>query len=151
MKNTAKKPPPPQASLSKKAAELKTGTATTAVPQAVVEANEKYLLEEGLAARSDHHEHDRQHVHAAQAPPAKQVTAARKATNLTPQLLGRHEIVALTGLTYPTLWSMMRAGTFPRSRVVGGKSKWFSNEVESWAARLPVRRLKGDKPSGEAA
>jgi predicted DNA-binding transcriptional regulator AlpA len=38
----------------------------------------------------------------------------------------------------------MRAGTFPRSRVVGGKSMWLLSEIEEWMAALPVRRLKGD-------
>jgi hypothetical protein len=41
---------------------------------------------------------------------------------------------------------MMRAGTFPRSRVVGGKSMWLSSEIEAWLAALPVRQLKGDEP-----
>jgi predicted DNA-binding transcriptional regulator AlpA len=61
------------------------------------------------------------------------------------RLLGKPEILVLTGLTYPTIWKMMRAGAFPRSRVVGGKSKWRSDEVEHWLADLPVRKLKGDK------
>ena len=44
------------------------------------------------------------------APPAKQVTAARQATKLSASLLSRHEIVALSGFTYPWLWQMMRRG-----------------------------------------
>jgi predicted DNA-binding transcriptional regulator AlpA len=38
----------------------------------------------------------------------------------------------------------MRAGTFPRSRVAGGKSMWLSTEIEAWMSALPVRVLKGD-------
>jgi predicted DNA-binding transcriptional regulator AlpA len=76
--------------------------------------------------------------------PAKQVTAARQATKLPAALLSRHEVVALSGFTYPWLWQMMRRGQFPRSRVVGGKSMWLSTEVETWLAALPVRQLKGD-------
>ena len=34
--------------------------------------------------------------------------------------------------------------TFPRSRVVGGKSMWLSTDIEAWLATLPVRKLKGD-------
>jgi predicted DNA-binding transcriptional regulator AlpA len=78
------------------------------------------------------------------APPAKQVTAARQATKLSASLLSRHEIVALSGFTYPWLWQMMRRGQFPRSRIVGGKSMWLSTEVDAWLAALPVRQLKGD-------
>ena len=40
----------------------------------------------------------------------------------------------------------MRAGTFPRSRVVGGKSMWLSTEVDAWMSALPLRPLKGDTP-----
>jgi predicted DNA-binding transcriptional regulator AlpA len=61
------------------------------------------------------------------------------------RLLDRHEVCAITGVTYPSLWTWMRAGTFPRSRIVGGKSKWRSDEIEAWIAALPVRPLKGDK------
>jgi predicted DNA-binding transcriptional regulator AlpA len=65
-----------------------------------------------------------------------------------PRLLDRHDIVELTGASYPTIWSWMRAGTFPRGRICGGKSKWLASEVEAWMRSLPVRRLKGDdKPS----
>ena len=60
------------------------------------------------------------------------------------RLRDKREILAITGLTYPTIWKMMRAGTFPRSRVVGGKSMWRSDEVDEWFDGLPIRRLKGD-------
>ena len=76
--------------------------------------------------------------------PAKQVTAARAVTKLPASLLSRHEIVALSGFTYPWLWQMMRRGLFPRGRIVGGKTMWLSTEVDAWLAGLPVRQLKGD-------
>jgi predicted DNA-binding transcriptional regulator AlpA len=60
------------------------------------------------------------------------------------RLQDKREILAITGLTYPTIWKMMRAGTFPRSRVVGGKSMWRSDEIDEWLTGLPIRRLKGD-------
>jgi predicted DNA-binding transcriptional regulator AlpA len=60
-----------------------------------------------------------------------------------PWLLDRHQVCALANASYPTIWSRMRAGTFPRSRVVGGKSMWLLREIEEWMASLPVRRLKG--------
>jgi predicted DNA-binding transcriptional regulator AlpA len=61
-----------------------------------------------------------------------------------PRLMSKHEVCALVGSSFPTLWTMMRRGEFPRSRVVGGKSLWLSSEVTAWMAALPVRRLKGD-------
>jgi predicted DNA-binding transcriptional regulator AlpA len=83
-------------------------------------------------------------------PPAVQVTSAKEAVaSKLPalhhlQLLTRHEIVAITGVTYPTIWLWMRQGKFPRPRIIGGKSAWLATEVETWLTLLPVRRLKGD-------
>lgn len=47
-------------------------------------------------------------------------------------------------MTFTTIWSWMRAGAFPRSRIVGGKSMWRSDEIQNWLDGLPVRPLKGD-------
>lgn len=66
-----------------------------------------------------------------------------------PRLLDRHEVCAIAGVSYPTLWARMRAGTFPRSRVAGGKSMWLSTEIEAWMSALPVRVLKGDDEEAE--
>jgi predicted DNA-binding transcriptional regulator AlpA len=60
------------------------------------------------------------------------------------RLLSKHEICAITNVTFPVVWKWMRQGTFPRSRIVGGKSMWLSDEVEQWLRNLPVRPLKGD-------
>jgi predicted DNA-binding transcriptional regulator AlpA len=81
-------------------------------------------------------------------PPAgKQVTAARQTTGVTPLMYGRREIVAVTSLSYPTLWAMACRGEFPRGRVVGGKTMWIAAEVDNWLISLPVRPLKGDTPA----
>jgi predicted DNA-binding transcriptional regulator AlpA len=53
-------------------------------------------------------------------------------------------VLAIVGVTYPTLWTWMRAGTFPRSRICGGRSMWLSTEINDWLTGLPVRPLKGD-------
>jgi prophage regulatory protein len=71
-------------------------------------------------------------------------TAASKPVIIGPRLLDRHQVCATVGASYPSIWSWMRAGTFPRSRIVGGKTKWFSSDIDAWMASLPVRRLKGD-------
>jgi predicted DNA-binding transcriptional regulator AlpA len=75
-------------------------------------------------------------------PAVTQVTAARQATQVRPLLLGRHDVIAAAGVTYPTIWLWMREGKFPRSRIVGGKSMWLASEIEDWVAALPVRPLK---------
>lgn len=84
---------------------------------------------------------------AAQATPARK-TATAKAKPANPfsdtRLLSKAQVLAVAGVTYPTLWTWMRNGTFPRSRVAGGRSMWLSTEVEAWLAALPIRPLKGD-------
>jgi predicted DNA-binding transcriptional regulator AlpA len=85
------------------------------------------------------------------APSAKQVTAARRATSVAVRLLNRHEIIALSGFTYPWIWEMMQRGQFPRGRVVGGKTMWRSDEVDAWLAGLPIRRLKSDSTEENSA
>jgi predicted DNA-binding transcriptional regulator AlpA len=68
------------------------------------------------------------------------------------RLLGKAEILQITGMTFPTIWAWMRDGKFPRSRATGGsnsKSVWLSSEIEVWIAGLPVRPLKGDEPSNQ--
>jgi predicted DNA-binding transcriptional regulator AlpA len=87
--------------------------------------------------------------HGVQVAAARAKAAALFAAPQTVRLLDKHEVCALANVTYPTIWSWQRAGTFPRSRIVGGKSMWLSNEVEAWMAALPVRPLKGDEPSVE--
>ncbi len=60
------------------------------------------------------------------------------------RLLDKWDVLAITNTSYVTVWSWMRAGTFPRSREVRGRSMWLSTEVEAWLAALPLRKLKGD-------
>jgi predicted DNA-binding transcriptional regulator AlpA len=76
-------------------------------------------------------------------PPSNEKFTAAHQSQGPPRLLDKHEVCAIAGATYPTLWHWMRAGKFPLARVVGGKSKWFSTEVEQWMATLPFRKLKG--------
>ncbi len=60
------------------------------------------------------------------------------------RLIYRPELTKRVGLSYPTIWKQMRNGTFPRGRVVGGKTAWLETEIDDWIAGLPVRTLKGD-------
>jgi predicted DNA-binding transcriptional regulator AlpA len=73
------------------------------------------------------------------------------AADQSPRLLKKTEVCALTNATFPSIWAWMRAGTFPRARVVGGRSMWLSTEVDAWLAALPVRPLKGDNRPLDAA
>ena len=68
----------------------------------------------------------------------------RDPPSLQLRMLAKPEVLLIAGVSYVTLWSWMRAGAFPRARIVGGKSMWRSDEVEAWLEALPVRPLKGD-------
>src|SRR5215468_10091588 len=95
-----------------------------ALPSELIEANLEHRAKAGLAPDDPKHcNHDREHVHGARAPPP-----------LAERLLNKYEVMTITGLSYPTLWAWMRAGKFPRSRIVGGKSMWLSTELSAWLA-----------------
>jgi predicted DNA-binding transcriptional regulator AlpA len=65
-------------------------------------------------------------------------------------LLDKRDVLALVGVTYPSLWAWMRAGTFPHGKIVGAKTMWPAADVADWLAGLPVRALKGDDKTTEA-
>ena len=121
-----------QVAVAKKAAALAAEVEARAAParQAQLVANATQVAEATLAADVPHDRHQSQHVHAGRAPPVR--------------LLDKNDILKITNVTFPTIWAWMRAGTFPRSRVVGGKSMWLSSEIDAWLADLPKRALKGD-------
>jgi predicted DNA-binding transcriptional regulator AlpA len=60
------------------------------------------------------------------------------------KLLTKRDLLERVGVSYPTIWKMMCAGTFPRSRAIGGKLVWLESEVNEWIAALPLTALKGD-------
>jgi predicted DNA-binding transcriptional regulator AlpA len=66
------------------------------------------------------------------------------------RLIERAEVLDKVPLSYATIWSLMRAGAFPRSRVVGDRSFWVESEVDAWIAALPQRALKGDADKSDA-
>jgi prophage regulatory protein len=68
----------------------------------------------------------------------------------TLHLLDKRQVCRIANTSYPAIWTWMRAGTFPRSRIVGGRSMWLSTDIEQWLATLPTRRLKGDAPEAAA-
>jgi predicted DNA-binding transcriptional regulator AlpA len=84
----------------------------------------------------------------------KQSSVKAAVTHDGVRLLSKAEVLQIVGVSFPTIWAWMRAGKFPRARVIGGgnnsKSKWRSDEIEAWLAGLPVRALKGDS-TAEAA
>ena len=76
--------------------------------------------------------------------PAPEETSSERPAGL-PKLLDKAEVCAIAGASFPTIWAWMRAGTFPRSRAVQGRSMWLSTEIEAWMHALTRRALKGDQ------
>ena len=80
---------------------------------------------------------------------ARKATAQRERLGLdngppARRLLNKNEVLSITGVTFMTVWSWMRAGKFPKSRVVGGRTRWVSTDIDAWLEGLPVRKYKGD-------
>ena len=65
------------------------------------------------------------------------------------RLLSRREMLDRVSLSYPTVWQRMRDGKFPRGRDNGGKIVWVESEIADWIAKLPVKKLKGDREAGQ--
>ena len=62
----------------------------------------------------------------------------------TARLISKIEVCDRVGVTFPTLWAWMRAGNFPRARILGGRTCWLKSEINAWIENRPIRRLKGD-------
>ena len=64
------------------------------------------------------------------------------------RLLSRKQVMEIVGLSYPTIWDMMRKGQFPRSVQVGRgpvpRVAWRESEIMAWMYALPRSRLLGD-------
>jgi prophage regulatory protein len=119
---TTKRRPAAQVAASKKAAELK----------AAAKRPQPLWLQQRMP------------VPESETSPALERLGAAHQSQGPPRLLDKREILALTSVSYVTIWSWMRAGTFPRARMVGEKSMWLSTEIDAWLAQLPIRKLKGD-------
>jgi predicted DNA-binding transcriptional regulator AlpA len=128
-----RKTPAEQVAVAKKAAALKAANADKNKVTALINTPGLREEDEAPAAALSTRKHDREHVHASRAPPRVSI-----------RLLDKAEVLAIVNVSFPTIWTWMRAGTFPRSRVCGGKSMWRSDEIDAWLAALPVRKLKGD-------
>jgi predicted DNA-binding transcriptional regulator AlpA len=62
-----------------------------------------------------------------------------------PRLIGKPEVLRLTGVTFPTIWRWMKEDKFPRSRALGdSKTVWLENEIAEWLVNRPVILFKGE-------
>ena len=58
------------------------------------------------------------------------------------RLLSKAEVVEKVGLSFPTLWGMMRRGEFPIARTLASRPAWLASEVEDFINNLPTRKYK---------
>ena len=64
---------------------------------------------------------------------------------MTTKLIPKRRLLQKVGLSYPTIWKLMREGKFPRAvKITDSKVGWIEAEVDSWIEALPRQRLKGD-------
>jgi predicted DNA-binding transcriptional regulator AlpA len=127
-----------QIAAAKKAAALKTKNVKHGLSPGLIAANQRAQARAALAAESAVDQPKPDHVHAPRGPPGL-------------RLLDKAEVCSIANVTFPTIWAWMRRGQFPRSRIVGGKSMWRSDEVAAWMSALPVRPLKGDQREAAAS
>ena len=53
-------------------------------------------------------------------------------------IMRRPEVLAATGLCYTSIYNMMKKGTFPKCKPLGGKAVgWIKSEVAAWIDNLP--------------
>jgi prophage regulatory protein len=68
------------------------------------------------------------------------------------KILRRAEIVDRSGLSFPTIWRKIQAGTFPKPVQLGPNSVgWVEEEFEAWAKSLPRGHIKLGSPQQEVA
>ena len=60
---------------------------------------------------------------------------------MTVTILRRREVCKAVGLSYTSIFHMMREGRFPRPLAIGAKSRgWRSDEVQDWIDRRTEER-----------
>ena len=78
---------------------------------------------------------------------------------MSTRLLRIKAVSEKTTLSQSTIYTRMRAGTFPRARRIGGQSvAWLESEIDEWMASQPeadpndwFTPLRRRKAGGEAA
>jgi prophage regulatory protein len=74
------------------------------------------------------------------------------------KFLSRPEVLDHIGVSFPTIWSWMKAGKFPPAREMSGNDGkrvgWLESEVNDWIRSRPVRQYgkrKGRSATAEAS
>lgn len=62
-------------------------------------------------------------------------------TDVSVRILRRPDVERLVGLSKPSLYRQINAGTFPRPVKLGPRAVgWFEHEIEAWLASLERAR-----------
>ena len=144
-KTAAQVPFAKKAAATKVAADKNTGR-----PTAIRDRNRKYQIKAALAAAAAKKKNGK--ALKAHAGDADEVDLASVKDRLAHGvgLLDKHEITAITGTSFVTVWDWMRKGKFPPGITVVGKTKWRASEIADWLGNLPLARLKpSDAPSDQ--
>lgn len=65
-------------------------------------------------------------------------------------IMTKPEVLETVGLSYPTVWAMMRRDDFPLSvKLTSGKVGWYRDEVAEWLASRPRSKLKPLASAGQ--
>jgi predicted DNA-binding transcriptional regulator AlpA len=114
---------------------LLTGRALSRISMPITSASQGAGVAAGCERRLPHNETDDARV--VGSPPAR--------------LIFKPEVLHRVGLSFPTIWKLMQLGSFPRARIIGGKSAWIESEISDFIATLPLRRYKNDvSPDGKS-
>ena len=84
-------------------------------------------------------------LHAMQVTTIKDFPVNNTITRDSARLILKPELLQRVGLSYTTIYNLMRKGRFPRSvTLTDDRVAWHEHEVNEWVQTLPRQRLKGD-------
>ena len=57
--------------------------------------------------------------------------------------LSRKQLCAMVGLSYPSIWELIRRGAFPPARRISrARVAWLRSEIIAWMKSRPVQSYK---------
>jgi hypothetical protein len=138
--STKRKTTPAQTALARKAASLKVTTAAPALDPVLTEAAAEHQVEAGLAATTPFHKHDRECVHAAQAPPGvneKRPARTKKTqralfVGLPPAAYSISAFCVAHDLSESFFHKLKKAGKTPREMRVNGRILITHEAAADW-------------------
>jgi len=72
-------------------------------------------------------------------PPSRPLSPLLSDGNADLQLLYKPQVTELVGLSFVSLWEMIRRNEFPAPLIIGNRSAWTRGEIQAWLASRPRR------------